>query len=241
MSVAVLEYAVVDYSLRLGDLRRYPADKAWRPLEKSNEQRIFANPQSPIFINASGMGYAACKFGIDMEWSSPDHAGYKLYHHIGSLYKSVIVRAIPSQNAVLSVDVADNGVAAKVAVRALFMSGRVAYAKEWPCNYRMRFLNLKNHIRAYLLSASEASINTKLRIVTTSGDMPRGNSLVWVPRSAPVAPVVPNRIIDALGVPSGARVRVRASGGVIKRPAARRVTRNVPSSSSSSGIRRYFN
>jgi hypothetical protein len=203
----------------------------------TNENRLLADPASPIFVNPTGVGFTACKYILDLGWTSDVYAGYKLYHHIGGKYDSVLTRPIPAQNAILTVEVSEGSIGHHL-VRALFMSGRVAFSKEYPTDMRMRALNLKHEIHEHMINEGDASENSTFHLIhPDAGGILRGNVLMWKPTSSPP---VPNRIVRALGLPAP-RPRVRA-GAVIKRPSSKKVRKNpsASSSASASGIRRYL-
>lgn len=244
-SASVHEFAFVNFSKAAG-LRGIPPAKAWKVMCATNEDRLLDTAETAIFINAKGTGNGANKFVVDANWSSDEYPGYKLFHHTNGTYKPLLVRAIPSHNAVLSVEVDDDGTSSTVTIKATFMSGRVAYEKDYPCIHRLRALNFKDEVRRHLVKEGMASVNTQLRLVMEGAvSVLRGNTLIWPTRQIPISPAIPRRIAHLLGahvagsgqaggrVAGGARVGGRSRGGSRSR-------RTVATIFSSADLRRWM-
>jgi len=179
-SPPLFEYHFVNWQCFKSGIATLPGLDDWHVLGQSNEDRIGKDPDAPLFPRPprSWLGGSSCKFILARDYVVEDHPDYTVYNHKTGGYDSVVLRRIPSNGAVLSIQTERTG--DRVSVKVTYaLSGRECFAQSYPVKTKLRVYEFRNWVLDEMFERGMASANTTFHLVFEGQTKRlRGNTLV---------------------------------------------------------------
>lgn len=177
------EFAIVSKGMVDGSGQfkfRVPPMTSWMPLYVDSDGRIVGHPGDSNNISAAnGILPALKKWEPEQVFKIP---GFLIYHDkepLGSLSSSLLVRPVPSQNAVMSVVCDAQPGRLTLNISVYNMGGEVVFAKDYAIDADIRLGLVREEVKHVLGLAGKLSRNTHLHFVMGTYQLKGGNSVIW--------------------------------------------------------------
>ena len=227
---AFIDDAVVHELITQGTLPAsfvFPGWEHWFPMWTTNEDRLEAN-RGFLFVCPEGIGGTAVKYNRVADGGANDGInGCVIYRHCKGKHRALLVREIPCRGCLMNIMVEPRLEQHTVLITVHYLSGRIAFQKEYPLDSRLTVKELDYAVISNQGSQGVWSINTRVKS-SKSDPLARAplalRAMVWrpvtVPGAAPI-PHVPQAPVAAVPAPkTAAKAKAKAKAVGRKRPAS---------------------
>ena len=176
MSSPIYEFCMVSH----GSPFRDAAADDWIVLGKWSESRLIIDDNTALYINPFGRENRALKYiKIGVDFGMPRYA-----HSRGNYeeYDDIVLRKIPLQNGIVTVDVVHCPSSRSRKLECRFQGGDVFHSHTYSEHQNLRTFSLQDILLTALRSRGHASCNTKIVLVRVGTDrVMKPDAFVWQP------------------------------------------------------------